>query len=149
MANGPEWTFLSNHAHVLLCIAKEPEMRLREVAPRVGITERAVQRIVADLEEGGYLSRSREGRRNRYEVHLDRPLRHSVESHREVGVLLNLILRPDQPDPGDPESGQVATNLSGARRAGRSGVLEAVSLGNGRYLDLEVVGQGWFGAHAI
>jgi DNA-binding Lrp family transcriptional regulator len=104
MANGPEWTFLSNHAHVLLCIAKEPEVRLREVAHRVGITERAVQRIVADLEAGGYLSRSRESRRNRYEVHLDRPLRHSVESHREVGVLLNLILRPDQPDPGDPES---------------------------------------------
>jgi hypothetical protein len=85
----------------------------------VGITERAVQRIVADLEEGGYLSR--EGRRNRYEVHQDSPLRHSVESHREVGVLLNFILRPDQPDPGDPESRQVATNLSGARGAGRSG----------------------------
>jgi hypothetical protein len=99
MANGPEWTFLSNHAHVPLCIAKEPKVRLRAVAHRVGITERAVQRIVADLEEGGYLSRSREGRRNRYKVHQDRPLRHSVESHREVGVLLNLILRPDQPDP--------------------------------------------------
>lgn len=104
MANGPEWTFLSNHAHVLLFIAKEPEVRLREVADRVGITERAVQRIVADLEEGRYLSRSRVGRRNRYEVHLDRPLRHPVESHREVGVLLNLILQPDQPDPGDTES---------------------------------------------
>ena len=104
VANGPERSFLSNHAHMLLCIAEEPEVRLREVAHRVGITERAVQRIVADLEEGGYLSHSREGRRNRYEVHLDRPLRHSVESHREVGVLLNLILRPDQPDPGDPES---------------------------------------------
>ena len=104
MAHGPDWTFLSNHAHVLICIAKEPEVRLREVAHRVGITERAVQRIVADLEEGGYLSRSRAGRRNHYEMHLDRPLRHSVESHREVGVLLNLILRPDRPDPGDPES---------------------------------------------
>ena len=104
MAHGPDWTFLSNHSHVLLCIAREPELRLREVAHRVGITERAVQRIVADLEEGGYLSRSRAGRRNHYEMHLDRPLRHSVESHREVGVLLNLILRPDRPDPGDPES---------------------------------------------
>ncbi|AGA30957.1 helix-turn-helix transcriptional regulator [Singulisphaera acidiphila] len=104
VGTGPEWTFLSNHAHVLLCIAKESEVRLREVAHRVGITERAVQRIVADLEEGGYLSRSRAGRRNRYEVHLERPLRHSVESHREVGVLLNLILRPDQPDPEAPES---------------------------------------------
>ena len=104
MANGPEWTFLSNHAHVLVCIATEPELLLREVAHRVGITERAVQRIVADLEEGGYLSRSREGRRNRYEVHGNRPLRHSVESHREVGVLLNLILPTDQPDPEDPET---------------------------------------------
>ena len=98
MAHDPGWTFLSNHAHVLLCIAEEPEARLREVAHRVGITERAVQRIVADLEEGGYLSRSREGRRNRYELHLDRPFRHSVASHREVRVLLDLILRADQPD---------------------------------------------------
>jgi DNA-binding IclR family transcriptional regulator len=104
MANGRWWTFLNNHAHVILCIAREPGVRLREVAHRVGITERAVQRIVADLEEGGYLSRSRQGRRNRYEVHLDRPLRHSVESHRDVRVLLDLILRPDQRDPGDPES---------------------------------------------
>jgi DNA-binding IclR family transcriptional regulator len=104
MTNGHGWTFLSNHAHVLLCLAKEPEVRLREVADRVGITERAVQRIVADLEEGDYLSHVREGRRNRYEVHLARPLRHSVESHQEVGVLLNLILRPEQPDSGEPES---------------------------------------------
>jgi predicted DNA-binding transcriptional regulator YafY len=104
MTNEPGWTFLSNHAHVLLCIAKEPGVRLREVADRVGITERSVQRIVADLEEAGYLSRSREGRRNRYEVHPDRPLRHAISSQREVGGLLNLILRPDQPDPGDPES---------------------------------------------
>ena len=102
MANGPEWTFLSNHAHVLLCIAREPEVRLREVAHWVGITQRAVQRIVADLEEGGFLSRSREGRRNRYEVHRDSPLRHTVESHREVGVLLNLLLRPDHTRSGGP-----------------------------------------------
>ena len=96
-AGGPEWTFLSNHAHVLLCIAQEPEARLRDVAERVGITERAVQRIVADLEEGGYLTRSREGRRNRYEVHAHRPLRHPVEAHREVSVLLDLILGPGGP----------------------------------------------------
>jgi hypothetical protein len=104
MPNGPGGTFLRNHAYLLLCNAQEPEVHLREVAHRAVITERAVQRIVADLKEGGYLSRSREGRRNRYEVHLDRPQRHSVESHRELGVLLNLILRPDQPDPGDAES---------------------------------------------
>lgn len=97
MSNGPDWTFLSNHAHVLLCIAQEPEVRLRDVAGRVGITERAVQRIVADLEEGGYLSRVREGRRNRYELHPDRPLRHPIESHCEVRVLLDLILGPGEP----------------------------------------------------
>ena len=89
-----DWTFLSNHAHVLLCIAKEPEVRLREVAEKVGITERAVQRIVADLEDGGYLSRIREARRNRYEVHAARPLRHSVEAHRAVSVLVDLIIEP-------------------------------------------------------
>ena len=88
------WTFLSNHAHVLFCIAKEPEVRLREVAEKVGITERAVQRIVADLEDGGYLSRIREGRRNRYEVHGDRPLRHSIEAHLAVSVLVDLIVEP-------------------------------------------------------
>jgi DNA-binding transcriptional ArsR family regulator len=93
---GNEWTFLSNHGHVLLCIAQEPEILLREVAERVGITERAVQRIVGDLEQGGYLSRVREGRRNRYEVHADLPLRHPVEAHREVRVLLELILGPGE-----------------------------------------------------
>ena len=97
------WTFLSNHSHVLLCIARDPGTTLREVADRVGITERAVQRIVADLEEGGYLARVKSGRRNRYEVHVDSPLRHPVESHREVGVLLGLIDGPppvDRPGPG-------------------------------------------------
>ncbi len=94
LASGSEWTFLSNHAHVLLCIAQEPEIRLRDVADRVGITERAVQRIVADLEECGYLSRIREGRRNHYEVHVDRPLRHAVESHCDVRGLLGFIFGP-------------------------------------------------------
>ena len=94
--DGAEWTFLSNHAHVLLCIAGEPQILLREVARRVGVTERAVQRIVADLEEGGYLSRVREGRRNHYEVYADLPLRHPVEAHRQVRVLLDLILGPKE-----------------------------------------------------
>ena len=89
MASSPDWTFLSNYGHVLLCIAGTPEVRLRDVAERVGITERAVQRIIADLEEAGYLSRSREGRRNYYKVHADRPLRHSVEAHYDVGLLLS------------------------------------------------------------
>lgn len=88
----PTWTFLSNHAHVLLLIARDPEVRLRAVAVQVGITERAVQRIVAELEEGRYLERERTGRRNRYRVHPELPLRHPVEAHRDVGPLLTLIL---------------------------------------------------------
>lgn len=92
----PEWTFLSNHAHVLLVIARDPEVRLRDVADRVGITERAVQRIVADLEEGGYLTRERTGRRNRYELHPDLPLRHPIESHRAIGDLLALVLTTEE-----------------------------------------------------
>ena len=87
-----EWTFLTNHAHVLLCIAREPEVRMRDVAQHVGITERAVQRIVSDLELAGYLRRSREGRRNRYEVQTDLPLRHPIERHERVSSLLALVL---------------------------------------------------------
>ena len=92
--SGADWTFLSNHGHVLLCIAKEPEIRLRDVALRVGITERAVQRIVADLEHGGYLSRERSGRRNRYELHDEQPLRHPIEAHRQIRALLELVMEP-------------------------------------------------------
>ena len=91
MTGGPDWTFLSNHAHVFICIAQEPEIRLRDVALRVGITERAVQRIVADLEEAGFLSRSKSGRRNCYELHADRHFRHPVVAHREVSLFLYLM----------------------------------------------------------
>lgn len=84
------WTFLTNHAHVLLCLAADPAQRLRDVAERVGITERAVQRIVADLEAAGYITRSKSGRRNAYKVHRDRPLRHPIESHRGVSALIGL-----------------------------------------------------------
>lgn len=88
----PTWTFLTNHAHVLLCIAREPEVRMRDVARLVGITERAVQRIVADLEETGYIGRIRHGRRNRYEVRDDLPLRHPIERHERVSSLIALVL---------------------------------------------------------
>jgi hypothetical protein len=97
-ATNLDWTFLSNHAHVLICIAQEPEVRLREVAVRVGITERAVQHIVADLEEGGYLSRKRTGRRNHYELHADRPFRHPVAAHCDISLLLYSIVGPGPPD---------------------------------------------------
>jgi DNA-binding transcriptional ArsR family regulator len=88
------WTFLTNHAHVLLCIVRDPEARIRDLAGAVGITERAVQRILADLEAAGYVAHEREGRRNRYQVCADLPLRHPLESHHSVGALIALIDRP-------------------------------------------------------
>jgi DNA-binding Lrp family transcriptional regulator len=88
----PRWTFLTNHAHVLLCIADDPDIRLRDVADRVGITERAAQRIVAELEGAGYLSHEKVGRRNRYEVHPSLPLRHPLEDHLEIGALLRVLI---------------------------------------------------------
>jgi predicted transcriptional regulator len=92
------WTFLSNHSHVLICLYREPDLTLRTIAGRVGITERAVQRIVADLEAAGVLTRRRIGRRNAYDVHPHRPLRHPVESHRTVGDLLRAIEPDEKPD---------------------------------------------------
>ena len=89
-ATGSGWTFLTNHSHVIICLWRDPTMRLRDIAVLVGITERAVQRIVADLEEAGVLTRSREGRRNTYEIHPELPLRHALESHRNVKDLLEL-----------------------------------------------------------
>lgn len=90
----PAWTFLTNHAHVLLCLARDPEVRLRDVAVAVGITERAVQRIVAELAEGGYLTIERAGRRNRYAIHPQKALRHPIERHRTVATLIDLVRRP-------------------------------------------------------
>jgi len=87
------WTFLSNHAHVLLCVAQYPDARVRDIAALVGITERAVLRILAELEEVGVLSRSRQGRRNRYEVDASVPLRHPLERECQVGDLLSVLQR--------------------------------------------------------
>jgi DNA-binding transcriptional ArsR family regulator len=95
----PEWTFLTNHAHVLLCIARDPEARLRDVAGAVGITERAAQRIVAELAEAGYLEREREGRRNRYRVHPELPLRHPLERDHAVGDILGVLSAPSSSHP--------------------------------------------------
>jgi hypothetical protein len=85
------WTFLSNHTHVLVCLAREPDLTLKEVAARIGITERAVQRLVAELESAEVLLRWRDGRRNRYQIRADSRLRHPLESHRTVGELLALL----------------------------------------------------------
>lgn len=85
------WTFLTNHARVLLQLAGDPELRMREVAERIGITERAVQRIVADLEGAGYVRHERVGRRNRYFVDSDRPMRHPLQAGFTVGELLSAL----------------------------------------------------------
>jgi hypothetical protein len=87
----PTWTFLTNHGHVLVCIAGDPGIRGRDIAARVGITERAAQAIIADLVAGGYVTRTRVGRRNHYEINPDRPLRHPVEQPHSIGELLQLV----------------------------------------------------------
>lgn len=93
------WTFLTNHAHVLILLHQHPTMVLREVAVRVGITERAVQRIIADLEEGGCIERQRVGRQNHYRMLPRQALRHPIEAHRTIGDLLGLIgAAPDAVD---------------------------------------------------
>lgn len=87
------WTFLTNHAHVLVCIAENPDMRGREIAEEVGISERAVQGIIADLVDAGYVSRERTGRRNHYTINLDGDLRHPLEDDHTVGELLTMLGR--------------------------------------------------------
>lgn len=94
----PEWTFFTNHAHTLLCIARDPGIRLRDVAEHVGVTERAAQRIVSDLVDAGYLERLREGRRNHYRIRADRPLRHPVEGGYHIGEILAVLHEPKGPN---------------------------------------------------
>jgi DNA-binding MarR family transcriptional regulator len=94
MSRGSEprsWTFLTNHAQVLLCLAETPDIRLRDVAERVGITERATQRILAELIEAGYVKSERVGRRNRYTVDRRHAMRHSAQFGYEVGALLEAL----------------------------------------------------------
>src|SRR6478752_9087100 len=86
------WDFLTNHAHVLLCVAHDPGIRLRDIATAVGITERAAHRILSELVEEGYVLRERQGRRNRYQVKPDLPLRHPLVDGREVGDLLKVLI---------------------------------------------------------
>ncbi len=85
------WTFLTNHAQVLLCLAETPDIRLRDVAQQVGITERATQRILAELVEGGYVKTERVGRRNRYTVDREHAMRHSAQLGHEIGALLEAL----------------------------------------------------------
>jgi hypothetical protein len=108
-----DWTFFTNHAHALVCIARDPEIRVRDVAARVGITERAAQRIVADLVDAGYLERTRDGRRNHYRVRADRPLRHPVEQPHLVEEVLSVLV-------GDALEQSRARSPRGRPRASRT-----------------------------
>lgn len=87
-----QWTFFSNHGHVLICLAKNADQPLREVALAVGITERAVQRIIADLEEAGYLVREKAGRRNAYTLNVEQRFRHELEKDHSVGEILGVLV---------------------------------------------------------
>ena len=111
------WTFLTNHSHVLLCLYHNPDMRLRDVASLVGITERMVQKIVADLAGAGYLEITKEGRCNHYHVNADLKLRHPLEMHHTVGellVMLNLISE----QPGSPVKSGRSTKLANGKSGG-------------------------------
>jgi predicted ArsR family transcriptional regulator len=100
------WTFLTNHAHVLLCLAGDPTLRRRDLADRVGITERAVGTILSELEAARVLTVHRTGRRNTYRIHGTVRLRHPVEAHRTVGDLVRLVTGDDRPRPGMAAKGK-------------------------------------------
>jgi len=87
------WTFLSNHAHVLVCVAKNPDVRLSEVAALVGVRERTVHRIVHELIDAGYISVTKEGRNNVYSVNLDKPLRHPLEADHNIQAIIAPLLK--------------------------------------------------------
>jgi DNA-binding MarR family transcriptional regulator len=88
----PGWDFLTNHAHVLVCVARDRGIRVRDIAVAVGITERAAHRIVSELVDAGYAVRERQGRRNRYQVMTKLPLRHPLAEKHEVGDLLQVLV---------------------------------------------------------
>jgi hypothetical protein len=93
------WRFITNHSHVLMCIAADPSARLRDIALTVGITERTVGQIVYELEQAGYLTKTRVGRRNQYEIHDELPLRHPQHRHHTVGELIRFLQVPPETDP--------------------------------------------------
>jgi predicted transcriptional regulator len=91
------WTFVTNHTQVLLCLMNDPDVRLRDVAQDVGITERAVQRILTELVDGGFVERQRIGRRNRYVVNREAAMRHPAQAGQEIGRLLDLLRPTESP----------------------------------------------------
>jgi Mn-dependent DtxR family transcriptional regulator len=125
-----EWTFFSNYGHVLVCLAKNRESRLRDVALEVGITERAVQKIVRDLQEAGFLTVSKQGRCNRYRINNRKALRHSLEAQCTVGKLLSLILKSGTASPDvvvdDEAAAREATVAARANKRTRAPVVKSL-----------------------
>lgn len=99
------WDFLTNHAHVLTCVAHDPGIRLRDIAAAIGITERAAHRILSELVDEGYVLREKQGRRNRYTVVADRPLRHPLVQEREIGELLEVLVGSKPEETADGRAG--------------------------------------------
>jgi len=91
------WTFITNHARVMMVITQDPTVRLRDIASTLDITERAAQRIVTELVDEGYLSRKREGRRNSYTVHPEQPLRAVQAGNTQIGDFIEMLLRNEEP----------------------------------------------------
>jgi len=91
IAGHQKWTFLSHHAHILICLHRDPTVRIRDLAFNVGITERAIMGNIQDLESAGIIVRTKEGRRNEYKINKDIPLRHKLKSNKTVGDLLRLF----------------------------------------------------------
>jgi len=116
-----DWTFFSNYGHVLVCLARNREARLRDVASAVGITERAVQKIVRDLQDEGFLTVTKQGRCNRYRINRRKSLRHALEAQCTVGKLLTLVARTATPAEREEEAGAAepapAEAQQGERRA--------------------------------
>ena len=94
--NKSTWTFLTNHSHVLLCLVESPSIKMREIAEKVGITERAVQNIISDLRKEGYIDREKKGRRNTYQINTEMHLKHPIEEHRTLTDLIQLIYNNEE-----------------------------------------------------
>ncbi len=139
-----DWTFFSNYGHVLVCLARNREVRLRDVAAEVGITERAVQKIVRDLQDSGYLTVSKQGRCNRYRINRRKTLRHSLVSHCTVGKLLTLIsqaARSPSPAQEEPEAAKAAEAVPGKKAPAESATKPREKENNSKPLDTRQQGS--------
>lgn len=124
-----EWTFFSNYGHVLVCLARNRDARLRDVADEVGITERAVQKIVRDMQDAGFLTVTKQGRCNRYRINRRKSLRHGLESHCTVGRLLTLIGHAERTGEATGEPTVVPSVVPGVVPSGEPAVERAVETG--------------------